>query len=222
MNKNLSLLAMLLLIASFGLFVIVGTSISSLVNNMGDKVEFTNSSSNVTFTIDDETSFYLMADINYMGTYFLGMGPAGNYNQFDFSTNGDYVGDSVYFSITDGTTYYYFDSMGFTSITENSYEAIARIKLPAGTYTLDNSSQSTFEFPLDFKLSNTKIVPDILKIVLVSILAIASMVGFVIIRLTSKKKNVGNHDYNYYDQQMNKQDHNQELFDADDPFSKYD
>lgn len=181
-------------------------------------------------TIDEENDFYLMLDDNSYEVSPLTECDVNTANSFastfqcndgsDFSYYTRDIKITMYNQDTD--TYIYFDDMGNTSITSNEYEAIGRITLKKGTYTITTSSNMLFD-ESNLRLEDTQLVIGIVGVVFASLGLVGSLIGAIILLTMAKSNKKDSTDqYAYYDSQMNKQDHNQELFDEDDPFSKYD
>lgn len=231
MNGNGKFFASLLFIASICLFTFVGISIGDLIKFSEQNLDFQDDNTMIDFELENSEKFYLLADFESGSTGYVTFSNNDCEIYSTDLTDNTIVCSRPFFEIeqqlvlkvidTDTNEVYLFTDMGNTEITVNNYGSIAKITLPAGHYQL-KTSFSTFDGEVNFKLQNTSIISSILKIVFGSILGIGSMIGFIVlIALYRTKKNKGT-GYDYYDSKISKQDHNKELFDADDPFSKYD
>lgn len=230
MNGNGKLFSMLLFLLGFGLFIYVGYTISELVDVSSTTVDFTDENSNIEISVQQDSNFYLMIDFV----------SGNNYELVDYTDNCSVIhtgsdtteiicniatvySDSFELELTDldNGDRILFEDMGNTSITTNDYHSIAKISLPEGNYRL-NVLNSTMNGNANIKFEDASIIGYILKIVFGLIVAIGSMVGFIVLKSMSKRSRSIHHGNEYYDQQMQQQDKNNELFDDDDPFKEYD
>jgi hypothetical protein len=230
MNKNGKLISLLLLMLSIGLFAYVGSSIGGLVQANQQTLDFQDSNNITNLEVEETTTFYLLSDFssgNNASSFLIDYECTSRFNNnYTTLVCDNYSQDhenTVILQVenTETNKFYIFADMGNTEVTINDYKSVAKIELPPGSYQISTTS-STFDYDVNFKLQDTELLVYILKTVVIGIIAICSFVGFIIAAVLSKKVKSHSNDYDYYDSQIKEQDHNSELFDEDDPFSKYD
>lgn len=224
------LFAILLLGVAIVLGVYGGTLISNIVLTSESTQDFQLDASDVEFEISNNQKHYVYlrnvftnvnsddymnCNISYTDSSSLVVCDSDNFFLFE-----DYIELEIHNKTLD--RYYYINDMGNTSIQMNDYQAIGTIDFDSGEYavTIIDTSYHSESF---IRFQDTSMIGNTILLIFVGIGFIGSLITSIVLYVLTLKVSKNNDDeYAYYDEQINKQDHNQELFDEDDPFSIYD
>lgn len=224
------LFAILLLGVAIVLGVYGGTLINNMVLTSTSTQDFQLDASDVEFEITDNQKHYIYlrnvltnlnsddyinCNISYTDTSSLVVCDSDSFPLFE-----DFIELEIYNKTLD--QYYYINDMGSTSIQMNDYQAIGTINFDSGEYavTIIDTSYHSESF---IRFQDTSMIGSTILLVFVAIGFIGSIITSIVLYvLTLRVSKNSDDEYAYYDSQINKQDHNQELYDEDDPFSIYD
>lgn len=205
---------------------ILFTNISGIVRTSQETIEF-NETTTFDLNVTDETSYYLMTNNQLLSSnlcYITNTDTESSY-YCDYTMSNILNQDGgLSISVLNNETnqVHYIQDMGNTSITSNDYDAIGKISLEQGTYTVTATIDIESSYA-SFKLENSQLIKYILVTVFSAIGFIGSLIGAILL-LSLSKLNTQSLDsqLDYYDRQIERQDHTVDLYDDDDPFSKYD
>ena len=209
-----------------GLFMIIallsifftGTAVSRLVSAVSIDIPF---ESTQTFTIVDDTNFYLMYDRHRESNDYYGVEDT---TFFTLDVDGQYEGSyNITVKNTDSNMFYVIKPMrSNTTVTINDSFAVGTLNLPAGNY-LVMSTVVSGEDTGDFAFSNRGFIWDIfLAFFSVFGIIIGIVLGVITFGIYSRNKTQDNVFYESKNIYSTKETKQTSAFDDEDPFSKYD
>lgn len=217
-RRKLPLFFIIVTIASAFLMV---RTITVLFNTEKIDIPF---SSNQNVFLEEDTNFYLMYDEHRESNRYSAHSDGGVYNLQVDGGWVDYTGlYKVLVQNTDTGTYYEVEPMPTnTSVTVNDSYAVGKVDLPSGNYLIISDVVSGAENG-SFHFSQRGLILQIF-IIIFSVFGIIGGFVFSVLRYfhVNKRLPVNSFTTNSTNIYETTSKENQDLFDDDDPFSKYD
>lgn len=230
MNKKNKGLMILFLGVSIVILSYAIVSLFTLIDVSKNTVNLLPNDFTLTFTVEEDTIYYLQgsnlstnsnrSDVDCDFVY----SNIDNVHDFECDTGYTIFDDATFQVVIKNTNtneYIEIESMGNTSVTMNEYSAIGKVSLEEGSYVIEVRN-STLDSDVEFRLQDRAMLGELFKVIFGFMIAFGSFIGFVIFVVINKNGTSMHHSYDYYDQQMNEQDKNNQLYDDDDPFKEFD